>query len=358
MNVAIVTSGDYIYAGNVFLYARSKGYNVSFVDVSSSQKNLFFKKLKLLILFGFFRSLSLLFLSFRNKKKIKKFRNFQIIRKVNVESELLDGNFDLVILINYAWLFPAHSKVKVINCHPSLLPKYRGLMPISHVVNESLLRKLPYVETGVTIHQIDDNFDMGTLICQKKIELPSDTPLYEFYKRTYGLISDCLELVIKQPVGTEKLTRGKYYSSMNFFDVVLFKVRLLKQNNFIKFMINGCFIGLTSWCLQILFYSILLSIAPNLANKIMISVYAAFIISALISFHSLKKYVFKVEGSIYKFYIATTLMICLVGLLSEILFFLVNPISPFLSTYCAYPISALIISPLSFYLKKRLVFNE
>ena len=73
----------------------------------------------------------------------------------------------------------------------------------------------------------------------------------------------------------------------------------------------------------------------------MISVYAASIISALISFHSLKKYVFKVDGSIYKFYIATTLMICFVGLLSEILFFLVNS-----------------ISPLSFYLKKRLVFYK
>ena len=234
MNVAIVTSGDYIYAGNVFLYAKSKGYNVSFVDVSGSQKDLFFKKFKLIILFGFFRSLSLLFLSCRIKKTIKKSGNLQTIKKPNVESELLDGNFDLVILVNYAWLFPTDSKVKVINCHPSLLPKYRGLMPISHAVNESLIRKLAYVETGITIHQIDDNFDMGRLICQKKIELPSDTPLSEFYKRTYGLISDCLELMIKHPEGIGKLDRGKYYSSMSLLDVVRFKVRLLSQNDLLN----------------------------------------------------------------------------------------------------------------------------
>jgi hypothetical protein len=356
MNIAIVTSGDYIYAGNVFLYAKSKGYSISFIDVLGPQNDLLLKKFKLMILFGFFRSLSLLFLSYRIKKAIKKSGNLQTIKKSNVESVLFNGNFDLIILVNYAWLFPVDDEVKIINCHPSLLPKYRGLMPISHTVNEALIHKLAYVETGVTIHQIDDNFDMGKLICQKKIELPSDTPLSEFYKKTYDLILDCLDVMVKSPEGVEKLDRGRYYSSMGFLDVVRFKFRLLKQDKFFKFIVNGGLIGLVSWFFQIAFYSFLLSNFPYIENKMMLSVYTAFVISAIISFHSLKRYVFKSEGYIYKFFIVTTLVIGIVGLLSEIIFFLVNPISPFLSTYFSYPISALIISPLSFLLKSRLVF--
>ena len=356
MKISIVTSGDYIYAGNVFLHAKSMGHSVSFVDVSGPQSDILLKKFKLVVLFGFFKSLLLFFSSIHTKKIIKKSGNLQTIKKINVESILLNGDFDLIILVNYAWLFPTDSSVKILNCHPSLLPKYRGLMPISHMLNKALINKLTYIETGVTIHQIDDNFDMGRLICQKKIKLPSDTSLSEVYKRTYGLISDCLDIVIKSPEVGVKLDKGKYYSSMAFLDVVRFKFRLLNQNKFFKFIINGGLIGIVSWFFQVIFYSFLLSDFPYIDNKMMLSVYAAFVISAIISFHSLKRYVFKTEGYFYKFFIVTTLVICIVGLLSEIIFFLVNPISPFLSTYFSYPISALIISPLSFLLKSRLVF--
>ena len=144
-------------------------------------------------------------------------------------------------------------------------------MPISHAVNEALMHKLDYVETGITIHQIDDNFDMGKLICRKKIELPSDTPLSEFYKRTYGLISDCLDIVVKNPEGVENLDRGKYYSSMGLSDVVRFKFRLLKYNKFFKFIVNGGLIGLISWFFQIAFYSFLLSYFPYIDNSIFYS---------------------------------------------------------------------------------------
>ena len=160
MKISIVTSGDYIYAGNVFLHAKSMGHSVSFVDVSGPQSDILLKKFKLVVLFGFFKSLLLFFSSIHTKKIIKKSGNLQTIKKINVESILLNGDFDLIILVNYAWLFPTDSSVKILNCHPSLLPKYRGLMPISHMLNKALINKLTYIETGVTIHQIDDNFDM------------------------------------------------------------------------------------------------------------------------------------------------------------------------------------------------------
>jgi len=57
-----------------------------------------------------------------------------------------------------------------INIHPSILPQYRGANPYSHVIinNEK--------QTGVTLHFMDDGFDTGDLIIQRKMEIsPRET---------------------------------------------------------------------------------------------------------------------------------------------------------------------------------------
>lgn len=356
MKIAIVTSGDYVYAGNIFIDAKSKGHNISFIDVLGSPKNLIFKKFKLIFLFGIFDSLSFLISSYRNKKYIKKSSNVRIIHKHDIGSVLLRGDFDLIILINYAFRFPLDEKINIVNCHPSLLPKFQGLMSISHNVNDALLNNLNNVKTGITVHQIDNNFDIGKLIIQKSIELPSDTKLFYFYKKTYALISECLDEVIRSPAGKESLDGGSYFSSMSFWDVLKFKLRLLKQNKFFKFIINGGLIGLVSWFLQLCIYTLLESYLSYLDNKMLISVYAAFVVSVIISFHSLKKFVFKSRGYIYRFFIVTTLIVSIVGFLTELIFALFFSASPFFSIYFSYPLAALLVAPLSFLSQKHMVF--
>ena len=57
-----------------------------------------------------------------------------------------------------------------INVHPSLLPHYRGTDPIFWVLAKG------EIETGVTIHKMDESIDAGDIIGQKKISiLPEDT---------------------------------------------------------------------------------------------------------------------------------------------------------------------------------------
>jgi len=55
-----------------------------------------------------------------------------------------------------------------INCHPSLLPDYRGGNPYFHVIvnNEK--------KTGVTIHYMDKNFDTGEIITQSELDIKPD----------------------------------------------------------------------------------------------------------------------------------------------------------------------------------------
>lgn len=56
-------------------------------------------------------------------------------------------------------------KVGTINCHPSLLPKYRGPNPYMRVIMNG------EEETGITFHLMDENLDTGPILLQKKIQI-------------------------------------------------------------------------------------------------------------------------------------------------------------------------------------------
>jgi folate-dependent phosphoribosylglycinamide formyltransferase PurN len=65
----------------------------------------------------------------------------------------------------------------VINIHPALLPRHRGLFPYFWVITGG------EKETGVTIHWVDEKFDTGQLLLQEKITVtPTDTILSLSYK--------------------------------------------------------------------------------------------------------------------------------------------------------------------------------
>lgn len=65
----------------------------------------------------------------------------------------------------------------VLNIHPALLPRHRGLFPYFWVISNG------EKETGVTIHWVDEKFDTGHLLLQEKIKVePKDTILSLSYK--------------------------------------------------------------------------------------------------------------------------------------------------------------------------------
>ncbi len=65
-----------------------------------------------------------------------------------------------------------------INVHPSLLPKYRGPNPYSAVIlNEEN-------ETGVTLHFMDESFDTGDIVAQKKVSLSEVETMGTLFNRT------------------------------------------------------------------------------------------------------------------------------------------------------------------------------
>jgi len=65
---------------------------------------------------------------------------------------------------------------KIINIHPALLPAFGGKGMYGMHVHEAVLAS-GISETGVTIHYVDEIFDHGPVILQKKVKVkPGDTP--------------------------------------------------------------------------------------------------------------------------------------------------------------------------------------
>jgi phosphoribosylglycinamide formyltransferase 1 len=59
---------------------------------------------------------------------------------------------------------------KIINIHPSLLPKYGGDGMYGNKVHEAVIQNQE-TESGITIHFVNENYDEGEIIFQKRISL-------------------------------------------------------------------------------------------------------------------------------------------------------------------------------------------
>ena len=94
-----------------------------------------------------------------------------------ITAVLKEHSVDLVLLIGFMRILsPEFCRVwqdRILNVHPSLLPKYAGGMDIN--VHEEVLKNKD-TETGCTIHFVNDVVDAGPILIQKKCNVdPDDT---------------------------------------------------------------------------------------------------------------------------------------------------------------------------------------
>ena len=90
---------------------------------------------------------------------------------------LKNHNVDLVLLIGFMRIlsdaFCREWHDRILNVHPSLLPKYAGGMDMN--VHEEVLKNNDK-ETGCTIHFVTEEVDGGPILIQKKCDVePNDT---------------------------------------------------------------------------------------------------------------------------------------------------------------------------------------
>ena len=105
---------------------------------------------------------------FKIKKKIINFKNKEFAEKKILE-ELKKNKIELICLAGFMKIlsnnFIKSFKGKILNIHPSLLPKYKGL----NTHKRAIKNKDKY--SGCTVHLVNSKLDSGKIILQKKVKI-------------------------------------------------------------------------------------------------------------------------------------------------------------------------------------------
>lgn len=73
-------------------------------------------------------------------------------------------------------LIPPDFRGRVLNIHPSLLPRFGGAGMYGHHVHEAVIRA-GETESGCTVHLVDNEYDHGPILHQRRCPVaPDDTP--------------------------------------------------------------------------------------------------------------------------------------------------------------------------------------
>ncbi len=95
-------------------------------------------------------------------------------------------NADLLVLAGWLLLVPHylvnHYEQKIVNVHPSLLPKFGGKGMYGHHVHEAV-KEANESETGISIHWVNQHFDEGEIIYQAKTQLSAEDNVEDIAKK-------------------------------------------------------------------------------------------------------------------------------------------------------------------------------
>ena len=110
-------------------------------------------------------------INFKNKKLAEK-KVFKFLLKKNIKLICLAG-FMKILSKNFIKKF----KGKIINIHPSLLPKYKGLNTHKKAIENN------DIFTGCSVHFVTAKIDSGKIIIQKKVKIKKNDTIDSLPKK-------------------------------------------------------------------------------------------------------------------------------------------------------------------------------
>lgn len=158
---------------NVAVFISGKGSNLENLIKRSKDQNSRYKIS--LVVSNNSKALGLKFANkFNIKKKIIKLNNSKLSEK-KLFGILKKNHTSIICLAGFMEIlskdFIKRFNGKILNIHPSLLPKYKGLNTHSRAIQN----KEKY--SGCTVHYVSFKLDSGKIILQKKVKiLKKDTP--------------------------------------------------------------------------------------------------------------------------------------------------------------------------------------
>ena len=105
---------------------------------------------------------------FKISNKVFDYKN-KIISEKNIITEIKNKKIKLICLAGFMKIlskdFIKSFKGKILNIHPSLLPKYKGLNTHQRAISNN------EKYSGCTVHVVNSRLDSGKIILQKKVKI-------------------------------------------------------------------------------------------------------------------------------------------------------------------------------------------
>ncbi|MBT3588021.1 MAG: phosphoribosylglycinamide formyltransferase [Flavobacteriaceae bacterium] len=138
----------------------------------------------------------------------KSFTKSEFIDSAKITTILKKESPDLIVLAGFLLKFPEfilkEFPNKVINIHPALLPKYGGKGMYGMHIHESVIKNKE-IETGITIHYVNENYDEGAIIFQERFQLSENDTAASVAAKIHELEYEFFPKVIE-----EILKKNKY----------------------------------------------------------------------------------------------------------------------------------------------------
>ncbi len=161
--------------------------------------------------------------SFAKKRKIDYFYISEDINKKKYLDKIKKFNLDIIFLSCSQFIKDEIIKIPKITCinrHNSILPKYKGLMPVFHAIanNEKYF--------GSTLHKVTNKYDEGDILSQNKL-LIKNKNIFTIYEKLFNLTS-VLFLEAMQNISNKNIIKNKkntsYFSFPTKYDWQKFRL--------------------------------------------------------------------------------------------------------------------------------------
>lgn len=124
---------------------------------------------------------------------------------VDLHKKLQNIEVDVIILAGFLLKLPTimvdNYPNRIINIHPSLLPKYGGKGMYGSNIHKAVIKNKD-TESGISIHFVNQNYDEGKIILQKKCSISDnesvETLIHKIHKLEHNYFPVAIEKTIKK----------------------------------------------------------------------------------------------------------------------------------------------------------------
>tara|TARA_B110000114_G_scaffold32175_1_gene33299 strand:+ start:789 stop:1367 length:579 start_codon:yes stop_codon:yes gene_type:complete len=124
---------------------------------------------------------------------------------VDLHKKLQNIEVDVIILAGFLLKLPTimvdNYPNRIINIHPSLLPKYGGKGMYGANIHKAVIKNKE-LESGISIHFVNQNYDEGKIILQKKCSISAnesvETLIHKIHKLEHNYFPVAIEKTIKK----------------------------------------------------------------------------------------------------------------------------------------------------------------